>query len=61
MADYLIYDVVITTITPLHIGSGTELLNEYDYVIRKGQEQTWRINDDALLDAVYTDDPRFAE
>jgi len=59
MADYLIYNVTITTITPLHIGSGAELLNEYDYVIRKGQ--TWRINEDALLDAVYTDDPHFAE
>ncbi len=59
MADYAIYDVTVTTITPLHIGSGRELLNEYDYAIQKGR--TWRINEDALLDAQDADDPRVAE
>jgi CRISPR-associated protein Csm5 len=58
MADYAIYDVTVTTITPLHIGSGRELLNEYDYAIQKGR--TWRINEDALLDAQNVDDPKIA-
>lgn len=59
MAEYTIYDVTVTTITPLHIGSGGELLNDYDYVIRNGR--TWRINEDALLDARNVDDPKIAE
>jgi len=59
MAEYVIYDVTVTTITPLHIGSGHELLNEYDYAIRSGR--TWRIDEDALLDAQNVNDPRLAE
>jgi CRISPR-associated protein Csm5 len=59
MAEYTIYDITVTTITPLHIGSGRELLNDYDYAIRNGR--TWRINEDALLDAQNADDPKVAE
>lgn len=60
MADnYLLYDVTITPQTPLHIGSGRDLLHEYDYAIAQGQ--TWRIDELALLDAQAADDARDAE
>ena len=53
--NYTLYDVKVTVLSPLHIGSGRDLLNEYDYAIYQGQ--TWRINEDALLDAQNVDDP----
>lgn len=56
MADYGIYHIKISVITPLHIGNGRTLLNEYDYAIHDGH--TWRINEAALLDAQNVDDPR---
>lgn len=59
MTEYATYRLKITTLTPLHIGSGAELLNEYDYAIYKGQ--TWRINDAALLEEQAIDDPRLVE
>ena len=43
------YTLDVTALTPLHIGSGRELLRDYDYVVRQGR--TWRIDEDALLDA----------
>lgn len=58
MPDYTLYDVRVTVLSPLHIGSGRDLLNEYDYAIYQGQ--TWRINEDALLDAQNVDDPALA-
>lgn len=59
MPDYSIFDVKVSIITPLHIGNGRILLNYYDYDIRDGK--TWRINEDALLDAQDVDDPQQAE
>lgn len=60
MADnYLLYDLTLTPQAPVHIGSGRELLHEYDYAIRAGQ--TWRIDETALLDAQNAEDPRVAE
>lgn len=64
MAEYTLYDVTVSTLTPLHIGSGVELLHEYDYAIY--DKRTWRINEMALLDAqemdAQTDDaPAWAE
>ncbi len=56
---YIVYDVTVSTLTPVHIGNGVELLNEYDYVIRNGR--TWRINEDALLEAQDVEDPAVAE
>jgi CRISPR-associated protein Csm5 len=56
--DYTLYRVQITTLTPLHIGTGRELLFEYDYAVEAGR--TWRINETALLDAQDVDDPRMA-
>ncbi len=59
MADYRLYDVTVSTLTPLHIGNGRELLNEYDYVIR--DRRTWRINENALLDSLEVNDPAYAD
>jgi CRISPR-associated protein Csm5 len=59
MAEYTIFDVTLSLLTPLHIGNGRELLNEYDYAIHAGK--TWRINEAALLDAQNVDDPELAE
>jgi CRISPR-associated protein Csm5 len=43
----------LLTISPLHIGSGRELLRDYDYAVHGGR--TWRIDEDALLDAALGD------
>ncbi len=60
MPDYKLYDLNITTLTPLHIGTGRELLHEYDYAIH--DKKTWVINQAALLNAQKgVDDPRIAE
>ncbi len=59
MTEYRTYQVKVTVLTPLHIGSGRELLNEYDYAITKGH--TWRINEDTLLEAQNLDDPKVAD
>ena len=58
MPEYVIYDVTVSLLTPLHIGTGRDLLYEYDYAIHGGK--TWRINEDALLDAQDVDDPQQA-
>lgn len=58
MTDYTRYKVTLSAITPLHIGSGVDLLNDYDYAIRGGY--TWRINENTLLDAQDVDDPQIA-
>jgi CRISPR-associated protein Csm5 len=42
-------DLEITVLSPLHIGSGHELLQGYDCVARDGH--TWRIDEDELLEA----------
>ncbi len=59
MADYLLYDVTVSVITPLHIGSGRELMHEYDYAVH--DRRTWRIDENALLDAQDVADPRLAD
>lgn len=58
MPDYVIYDLAVSLLTPLHIGSGRDLLNKYDYAIHDGK--TWRINEDALLDAQDVGNARLA-
>ncbi len=58
MPDYLIYDVTVSLLTPMHIGTGRDLLHRYDYAIHNGK--TWRINEDALLEAQDIEDPRMA-
>jgi CRISPR-associated protein Csm5 len=59
MPDYQYFSLKVSLITPLHIGSGEELLHEYDYAIHNGK--TWRINDAALLDAQDVDNPAYAD
>ena len=59
MPDYILYDVIVSLLTPVHIGSGRELLHEYDYAIRSGK--TWRIDEGALLDAQDVSDPGLAD
>lgn len=51
------FHVDISLLTPLHIGSGRELLHEYDYVIRNNQ--TWIINEDALWEHLLTPEGEF--
>ncbi|MBV7331740.1 type III-A CRISPR-associated RAMP protein Csm5 [Chloroflexi bacterium TSY] len=46
-----IFDVTMSLLTPVHIGSGKELLHEYDYVIHGGK--TWVMDSDAFLEAIY--------
>ncbi len=57
-SDYIVFDVTVTPLTPLHIGSGARLLKDYDYAVYGNR--TWRINEDALLEAQLADDPAIA-
>jgi len=54
-----IYDVTISLLTPLHIGSGRELRRDYDYVTHAGK--TWVMDADAFLEAIYLRDGKFDE
>lgn len=57
--DYKVYRLKITVLTPLHIGNGQEMLKDYDYAVYGGR--TWRINENALLDAQNVEDPKVAQ
>jgi CRISPR-associated protein Csm5 len=57
--DYTIFDVTATPLTPLHIGSGARLLKDYDYAVHA--RRTWRIDEDALLEAQLAADPAIAD
>jgi CRISPR-associated protein Csm5 len=57
--DYTIYEITVTPLTPLHIGSGALLLKDYDYAVFGNA--TWRINEDILLEAQHVADPRLAD
>lgn len=60
MNTYELYTFKVTALAPLHIGSGNELLNEYDYAVRNGH--TWRLNDSVILEAnMPEDDPATAD
>jgi CRISPR-associated protein Csm5 len=50
------FRLTVTTLTPLHIGTGNTLLRDFDYVTHDGK--TWVINEDALADLLvdYEDD-----
>ncbi len=58
MANYRIFDVTITTLNPLHIGTGRTLLNEYDFAVRDGR--TYRLNEDAILEDRLAENPAIA-
>jgi CRISPR-associated protein Csm5 len=53
------YDVTITTLGPLHIGTNRVLNAEWDYVVRHGK--TWVINPDAMLEHFQQPDGSFNE
>ncbi|HHS96401.1 MAG TPA: type III-A CRISPR-associated RAMP protein Csm5, partial [Chloroflexi bacterium] len=59
MAEYIRYRVKATLLTPLHIGTGQDLLHKYDFAVHGGR--TWRLNEEALLEAQGVDDPALAE
>jgi CRISPR-associated protein Csm5 len=59
MPDYQRFTLKVSTLTPLHIGSGQTLLYEYDYAVYRNR--TWRINDAALLEAQDVDDLKATE
>jgi len=44
-----VFDVTLTTLSPVHIGDGNELKKDFDFVIHNGQ--TLRVNEDAFLRA----------
>lgn len=49
------YHLTITTLSPLHIGTGNTLRLGYDYVTYNGK--TWVIDSAILADMLYTQDP----
>ena len=53
------YTATISLLTPLHIGSGAELQQAYDYVVRGGK--TWIIHSDNMLDRFVDDKGNFDE
>ncbi len=59
MPDYIIYRATATLLTPLHIGSGRDLLLSYDYAVYGGR--TWRLNEGVILEAQNVDDPKVLE
>ncbi|KAB2903597.1 MAG: type III-A CRISPR-associated RAMP protein Csm5 [Anaerolineae bacterium] len=48
------FRLTVTTLTPLHIGTGNTLLRDFDYVTHDGK--TWVINEDALADLLADDE-----
>ncbi len=53
------YTLNVMTLSPLHIGTGRELLRGYDFAVHGGK--TWRIDEDKLLDAALGDDEEFSD
>ncbi len=54
MSNYRMYDVDVQTLTPLHIGTGRELLKDFDFAVRGSR--TYRLNEDAILEEKGADD-----
>ncbi len=50
-----VYQLTITTLSPLHIGTGNTLHQGYDYVTHQGQ--TWVFDADVLADMLYEQNP----
>lgn len=53
------FDITITLLAPLHIGTGRELLRGYDYVPHRGR--TWFLDTEAMLDAFVDEHGNFDE
>lgn len=45
------YRVTVETVTPLHIGTGTELIKDFDYVSKPADRQTYVLDQDAVYAA----------
>lgn len=43
-----VYQVTLQTLTPLHIGDGDELRQDFDFAVARGH--TYRLDEDAILD-----------
>jgi CRISPR-associated protein Csm5 len=48
-----VYEVVLRTLTPIHIGDGDELRQDFDFVVHGGH--TYRLDEDAVLQAKQTE------
>lgn len=44
-----VYTITLRTLTPVHIGDGTELRRDFDFVVKN--KRTFRFNEDVLLEA----------
>ncbi len=53
------YKATITTLTPVHLGTGQELLTGYDLFQDKQRDETYRLKIDAILDHALGDDTQF--
>jgi CRISPR-associated protein Csm5 len=51
------HSVTVEVLSPVHIGDGSELLRDIDYVTHRGQ--TYVVNQDALLDYVLGENQQF--
>jgi len=54
-----VYDVTISLLTPVHVGSGAELGRDFDFVTHNGR--TWVMNSDAFLEHLQKPDGSFDE
>ncbi len=45
------YEIKLTTLSPLHIGAGEELRQDFDFTVI--DNRTYRLNQDAILDAYF--------
>lgn len=50
------YNLEIEVLTPVHIGKGVKLKRNFDFVTKRGI--TYRLNEQAILDEFWPDDPR---
>ncbi len=51
--------VTVKTLTPVHIGSGKDLQQDFDFVVHNGQ--TWVLNVERIFEEQYTADPGILE
>ncbi len=49
-----VYDLTISTLTPLHIGSGEKLEKDFDYAVAQGQ--TWVLNQEEIAEKFFFDE-----
>ena len=52
-------EITVTTLTPLHIGTGRTLTRDFDFRSRAGM--TYRLSDEGMIDALYARDPNITE